>query len=175
MKEQQNTKFCEIFLNLISKKFQIDKDEEHMEEIDEALNAQPKEYKDIREFMEEYEEVIWLTCKETLKHPKQQQISTKGKSVPWWTDSLTTQRNRTNALSRRFQRTTNTEGLRQNRKNRYLEGKRKYQAAIGREKLNLWKPYCTTTPSDAGMHVFMYVYVCICVFTYVRIYVCMQA
>jgi hypothetical protein len=107
MNEQQNTKFCKTFLNLISKNFQIDKDEENMEEIDEALNAQPKEHKDIREFMEKYEEIIWLTCKKRLNIPKQQQTSTKGKSVSWWTDCLTTLRNTTNALRRRFQRTTN--------------------------------------------------------------------
>jgi hypothetical protein len=68
---------------LISKKFQINKDEENVEEIDETLNAQLKEHKDISEFMEKYEEVIRLTCKEALKLPKQQQTSTKGKSVPW--------------------------------------------------------------------------------------------
>jgi len=136
MKEQQHTKFCKTFLNLIPKKFQIDKDEGNMEETDEALNAQPKEHKDISKFMEKYKEVIWLTCKETLKLPKQQQTSTKGKSVPWWTDALTILRNRTNELRRRFQRTTNNEELRENRKNRYLEEKRKYQAAIRKERLN---------------------------------------
>jgi len=134
MKEQQHTKFCKTFLNLISKKFQIDKDEENMEEIDEALNAKVKEHKDLSEFMEKYEEVIRLTCKETLKLPKQQQTFTKGKSVPWWTDAVTILRNRTNALRRRFQRTTNNEELRENRKNRYIEEKRKYQAAIRKEK-----------------------------------------
>jgi len=117
MKEQQHTKFCKTFLNLISKKFQIDKDEENMEEIDEALNTQLKEHKDISEFIEKYEEAIQLTCKETLKLPKQQQTPTKGKSVPWWTDALTILRKRTNALRRRFQRTTNNEELRKNRKN----------------------------------------------------------
>ena len=59
--------------------------------------------------MEKYEEVIRLTCKETLKLPKQQQTPTKGKSVPWWTDALTILRKRTNALRRRFQQTTNNE------------------------------------------------------------------
>jgi hypothetical protein len=63
---------------LISKKFQIDNDEENVEEIDEALNAQLKEHRDISEFMEKYEEVIRLTCKETLKPPKQQQTPAKG-------------------------------------------------------------------------------------------------
>jgi len=73
------------------------------DEIDEALNAQLKEHKDISEFMEKYEEVIQLTCKETLKLPKQQQTPTKGKSVPWWTNALTMLRKRTNALRRRSQ------------------------------------------------------------------------
>jgi hypothetical protein len=101
-----------------------------VEEIDEALNAQLKEHKDISEFIEKYEEVIRLTCKKTLKLPKQQQTSTKEKSVPWWTDALTILRSRTNALRRRYQRTTNNEELRENRSNRYLEEKRKYQTAI---------------------------------------------
>jgi len=152
MKEQQYTKFCKTFLHLISKKFQIDKDEENKEEIDEALNVQLKEHKDISEFMEKYEEVIRLTCKETLKLTKQQQTFTKGKSVPSLTDPLTILRNRTQALRRRFQRTTNNEELRENRKNRYLAEKRKYKAAIRKEKLNSWKKYCTTTPSDNAVY-----------------------
>jgi hypothetical protein len=82
MKEQQHTKFRKTFLNLISKIFQIDKDEECMEEIDEALNAQLKEHKDISEFIEKYEEIIRLTCKETLKPPKQQQHPQKENQSP---------------------------------------------------------------------------------------------
>jgi hypothetical protein len=58
-------------------------------------------------------------------------------------------RKRTNALRRRFQRTLNIDELRENRKNQYIEGKRKYQAAIRKEKINSRKHYCnTTSPSN---------------------------
>ena len=148
MKEQQHTEFCKIFLQLISENFQIEKDEENMKDIDEKMNARLEGQNDIRGFIEKYDEIMQLTCKATLKHLNLQQTSAKGKSVPWWTDGLTILRKRTNALRRRYQRTLNNEELRENRKNQYLEGKRKYQAAIRREKLNSWKQYCNTTPSS---------------------------
>ena len=109
-------------VNLISKKFQIDKEKENMEEIDETPNAQLREHKDIREFIQKYEEVIQIACEKTVK---QGQTYSKGKTVPWWSDALTILRKRTNALRRRFQRTTNNEELRENRKNRHFEEKKK--------------------------------------------------
>jgi len=54
--------------------------------------------------------------------------------VPWWTEELTFQRKRFNALRRRYQRTTNNNELRERRKNQYHDEKRKYQAAIKRGK-----------------------------------------
>jgi hypothetical protein len=57
-------------------------------------------------------------------------------------------RKRTNAL-RKYQRTLNNEEPRENRKNQYIEGKKKYQAAIRKEKINSWKQYCNvTSPSN---------------------------
>jgi hypothetical protein len=54
-----------------------------------------------------------------------------------------------NALRRRFQRTLNNDEMRENRKNQYIEGKKKYQVAIRKEKINPWKYYCnTTSPSN---------------------------
>jgi hypothetical protein len=61
--------------------------------------------------------------------------TTKHKLVPWWTEELTIQRKRLNALGRRYQRTQNNEVLREYRKNIYHEGKTKYQATIKKEKL----------------------------------------
>jgi len=43
-------------------------------------------------------------------------------------------RKRTNALRRRYQRTTTNEEQRENRENQYTEAKKEYQAAIKREK-----------------------------------------
>jgi hypothetical protein len=127
--------------------FQIEKDEGNTKGIDVTLNARLKGHKDIEEFIEKFDESTQLTCKETLKHRNLWHTFAKGKSVPWWTDALTTLRKRTNALRIRYQRTLNNQELRENRKNQYFEGKRKYQAAIRKEKSNSWKQYCNTTSS----------------------------
>jgi hypothetical protein len=54
-------------------------------------------------------------------------------------------RKRKNALKRRYQRTTNNEEQRENRKTQYTKAKKEYQAAIKTEKIRSWKQYCTTT------------------------------
>jgi ribonuclease HI len=71
----------------------------------------------------------------------------KKKSVPWWTDSLTTMRKRLNAIRRLYQRTRNDEDLRKKRKHKYHEEKKNYQHEIRKEKLNSWKEYCNVTAS----------------------------
>jgi hypothetical protein len=54
-------------------------------------------------------------------------------------------RKRTNALRRRYQRTTNNDDLRERRKNQYHDEKSEYQAAIKREKIKSWKEFCNLT------------------------------
>ena len=54
-------------------------------------------------------------------------------------------RKKVNALRRRYQRTKNDEILRQERKNKYLEGSHQYQSIINMEKLNSWKQFCSIT------------------------------
>ena len=107
-----------------------------------------KGHKDIGEFIEKFDKTVQLTCKETLKHRNLSHTFAKGTSVPWWTDALTTLRKRTNALRRRCLRTLNNQKLRENRKNQYFEGKRKYRAAIRKEKINSWKQYCNTSSNN---------------------------
>jgi hypothetical protein len=99
IKEQQYTEFCNKLLQLISENFQIENDEGNTKGIDETLNARLKEH-DIQEFIEKFDKTIQLTCKETLKHRNLSHKFAKGKSVPWWTDALTTLRKRTNAIRR---------------------------------------------------------------------------
>ena len=144
MKEQQYRIFKKLF-QLISENFQIENDEGNTKGIDETLNAL---LKDIGELIEKFEETIQLARKETLKHRNLSHTFAKGKSVLWWTDALTTLRKRTTALRRRSQRTLNNEELRENRKNQYFEGKRKYQAAIRIEKINSWKQYCNMSSNN---------------------------
>jgi hypothetical protein len=52
-------------------------------------------------------------------------------------------RKRTNALRRRYQRTTNNENLRQERKGKYLKGRSEYEAKMQEAKLKSWKTFCT--------------------------------
>jgi hypothetical protein len=56
-------------------------------------------------------------------------------------------RKKVNACRRLFQRTRNDEVLRENRKKKYLEAKRTYQAGIKQEKLNSWKKFCNVEAS----------------------------
>jgi hypothetical protein len=107
-----------------------------------------KGHNNIEKFIEKLDQTIQLICKETLKHRNLSHKFAKGKSVFWWTDALTTLRKMTNALRRKYQRTINSEELRENRKNQYFERKRKYQAAIRKEKINSWKQYCNTSSNN---------------------------
>jgi len=64
-------------------------------------------------------------------------------AVPWWTEELTVLRKRTNALRRSYQRTTNNENLRQDRKEMYFDGRREYEGKMQEAKLKSWKTFCT--------------------------------
>jgi hypothetical protein len=57
-------------------------------------------------------------------------------------------RKRVNALRRRYQRTRNSEELREQRKTHYLEGKARYATTIKKEKITSWKDYCNMTSSS---------------------------
>jgi hypothetical protein len=48
-------------------------------------------------------------------------------------------RKRTNALRRRCQRTTNNENVRQERKEKYFDGRREYEGKMQEAKLKSWK------------------------------------
>jgi len=69
------------------------------------------------------------------------------KAVPWWTEELTIMRKSLNALGHRYQRTRNSEEIREQRRSLYLEGKATYMPTINKEKINSWKEYCNMTSS----------------------------
>jgi hypothetical protein len=50
---------------------------------------------------------------------------------------------RTNALRRRYQRTTDFKNLRQERKEKYSDGRREYEGKMQEAKLKSWKTFCT--------------------------------
>ena len=84
--------------------------------------------------VDSFTEAIQTACKAAFKIINTQSETNQKKSVPWWTDSLTIMRKSNNALRRLHQRTRNNEELRESRKHRYLEEKKKYQYEIRREK-----------------------------------------
>jgi hypothetical protein len=69
------------------------------------------------------------------------------KTVPWWTEELTTTRKKLNALRRKYQRTRNNEELRHQRKTQCIEVKARYASKIKSEKYSSWKVYCNLTSS----------------------------
>jgi hypothetical protein len=70
----------------------------------------------------------------TCKPPSNPNKKAKARTVPWWTDSLTIMRTRTNALRRLYQRTKNNNDLRESRRNQYTKAKSEYQSAIKKGK-----------------------------------------
>ena len=121
--------------------------------LDRDLASQVKELNDIESAVDLFQEALMSACNKSFKKLRATKITTKYKSVTWWTEKLTLMRKRINALRRRYQRTTYNDELRDSRKNQYHVEKTKYQAAIKREKIKPWKEYCKltsdTNPSNA--------------------------
>jgi len=84
--------------------------------LDRDLASQFKELDDIEKTVELFQEALILTCKKFFKISRDRNKTTKHKSVPWWAIELTLMRKTINAV-RRYQRTTNKEGLNESRKN----------------------------------------------------------
>jgi len=82
---------------------------------------------DLERLVDSFTEAIQTACREDFKIINTQSKTKQKKSVPWWTDSLTIMRKRINALRRLHQRTRNSERLRESKKHKYNEEKKKYQ------------------------------------------------
>ena len=147
IKEKQQPAFYKKLYNTISKEFQIER-REGLEETDEELSRRLGGEVDIRKFTAKLEDVIQSTCREMHIAKEKSKSKKKGRTVPWWTVELQIMRKRTNALRRRYQRTTTNEPLRESRKRQYNKAKADYQTAIKREKTMSWKKYCTLTPAN---------------------------
>ena len=91
---------------------------------------------------------ITAACDVTFKVLRPGKRASKGRSVPWWTEELTTLRKNSLVLRRRCQRTTNVADLRQERRLRYQESKGTYQTKLREAKLKSWKDFCTGTDSS---------------------------
>jgi hypothetical protein len=155
IKEHQYTDFHNNIRRQIIKNFQIDNDGGNITEIDQRLVERLTSQEDLGIFIDEIDDMIRTTCTDTFKNQKLPKNCANGKSVPWWSITLTIMRKRMNALRRRFQRTLHNEELRASRKKQYCEEKKKYQAAIRMEKTNSWKQHCSlVTPNNPWNEVY---------------------
>jgi hypothetical protein len=127
-----------IFKNIIHKG--------RVEEMDMNLSTTVANENDLEMLVDSFTEAMQTACREAFKINTKNKTKEK-KSVPWWTDSLTIMRKRINALRRLHQRTKNNEELRESRKHKHLEEKKKYQYEIRKEKINSWKEYCNMAVS----------------------------
>ena len=80
---------------------------ETTEDPDTMLSIKIAEAVDIETAIEKFHGIIKKACDNAYKTQYTSKKTTTHKSVPWWTDELTTLRKRTNAFRRRYQRTKN--------------------------------------------------------------------
>jgi len=137
IKEQQHKEFYRNLFHIISKNFQIENNGGSMENIDEKLYTILTGKNNIRLFIEKIDDTVQETCRATCKPPSKSTNKVKGRTVPWWTDALTTMRKRRNALRRLYQRIKNNNDLRESRRKQYTTAKTLYQSAIKKEKNNI--------------------------------------
>lgn len=121
---------------------------DNTQELDNELSRMVNTESDTDKSVQQFEQALFTACKKCFRRLQPTQKMIGRKSVPWWTDELTILRKKTNALRRRYQKTKQNETLREQRKEQYYEGKRKYESTMKKEKIQSWKQYCTLTPSN---------------------------
>jgi hypothetical protein len=78
---------------------------------------------------------ITAACNTAFKVSRGAKHLIKNTTVSWWTKKLKVLRKRTDALRRRYKRTTNNKNLRQERKEQYFDGKHEYEGKMQEAKL----------------------------------------
>ena len=89
--------------------------------------------------VEELHTVLDYACRISFKQTGKEGRGIRHKPVPWWTTRLTIMRTDVNAERRRYQRTKMNEELRRQCREKYLNTKAEYTAAIRQEKSKSWK------------------------------------
>jgi hypothetical protein len=117
------------------------------EELDKCLATKTTTENDLEQPVDNFSEALQTSCWRSVPTTTTRKENNFKKSVPWWTDSLNIMQKRVNTCRRLYQRTRNDKELREGRKQKYIEEKRKYQAGIKHEKLNSWKEFCNVTAS----------------------------
>jgi len=84
--------------------------------LDKTLRTRVKKEPDLEKIVEEFHEVLELTCRTSFKISRSTKTASTLKSVSWWSEELRTLRKRVNAIRRIYQRTRDIEELQEQRK-----------------------------------------------------------
>lgn len=136
-----------LALNLVTN-FNCRTNTDNLAACDKALSQKVKLSSDTGEIIHKLTSAITAACDASFQVLRPGKRTTKKRSVPWWTNELTTLRKKAVAMRRRFQRTKNDANLRQERRLQYNESNRTYQARLREEKLKSWKDYCSSTQNS---------------------------
>ena len=109
-----------------------------IQKLDKELEKIAIDEPDTEKLVKEFENIITSACRRSFRTSSRVQNLKHKKSVPWWSDELTMLRKRTNATRRRYQKTRNSEELREQRRNQYVEAKRTYERTMARAKMQSW-------------------------------------
>lgn len=153
VKAERYNDFKDMLIEEIKYQFDIQKKDYDMKtreetDLDDTLEAIVVTEMNMEQVVDKLENAVNNACKRTFKTMHAKSKPSEQKSVPWWSQELTILRKKVCALRRKYQRTKNDENLRKNRKDNYLEWKRKYETTIRKSKLESWKNYCTVTESS---------------------------
>jgi hypothetical protein len=122
VKNEDFGKFEATLVSNIMFKFNCE-NKEGLEKIDQELCDKLNLYDDVDGLVDTAFSCISAACNTAFKVTRGAKHVLRKNTVPWWTEELTALRKRTNALRRRYQRTTNNENLRQERKATYFKGR----------------------------------------------------
>jgi len=117
------------------------------EELGKTLCTRMMHEMDIEKSIEEFHKVVEIACSKSFRTQRASKKAVSNKAGPCWTEELTIMRKSLNTPKRRYQRTRNSEELREQHRSQYLEGKAKYAATIKKVKITSWKEYCNMTSS----------------------------
>jgi len=112
IKNEGYGKFEAILASSMRNTFNCENNKEGLEKIDRELCNKIQLYEEVDELVDTAFFCITAACNAAFNVSRGSKHSIKKTAVSWWTEELTVLRKRTNALGRRYQRTTNNENLR---------------------------------------------------------------
>jgi hypothetical protein len=113
--------------------------------MDNTLSIRVTQEPDVGKLVDEFYEILEKAYRRSFQTTRASQLKTARRTVPWWSEKLTTMRKRLNALRRRFQRTKENDELRTQRRAQYTEAKTNYASKIRKAKSLSWIEYCNMT------------------------------